>query len=136
MSIVDARVQVGDLVKDWRRINVSFTRARSKLIIFGSRRTLRAAPILAEFLELMEAQEWICNLPPRAHTSYSLQPVSLSYPRKRTAQDLGNLPGKENASSGAGVKKLKPLKRSLAESASGMANGRPILRDLIVNGAY
>ena len=135
MNTVDARVQVGDLVKDWRRINVSFTRARSKLIIFGSRRTLRAAPILAEFLELMEAQEWICHLPPRAHTLYGLQPVSLSYPRKRTAQDLGNLPGKENASSGA-VKKLKPLKRSSAESVGGMANGRPILRDLIVNGAY
>ncbi|KAJ7288322.1 AAA domain-containing protein [Mycena rebaudengoi] len=30
---------VGDLIKDWRRMNVPFTRARAKLIIFGSRKT-------------------------------------------------------------------------------------------------
>ncbi|KAI6011741.1 hypothetical protein BKA83DRAFT_326887 [Pisolithus microcarpus] len=29
--------QVGDLLKDWRKVNISSTRAQSKLIIIGSR---------------------------------------------------------------------------------------------------
>ena len=59
--------QIGDLLKDWRRINVSFTRARSKLIIFGSRKTLKTAPLLQEFFALMESRGWILALPPSAH---------------------------------------------------------------------
>lgn len=30
--------QIGDLLQDWRRLNVAFTRAKSKLIIIGSRK--------------------------------------------------------------------------------------------------
>jgi DNA replication ATP-dependent helicase Dna2 len=32
---------IGDLLKDWRRINVAFTRAKTKLIVVGSKRTLK-----------------------------------------------------------------------------------------------
>ena len=35
--------RVGDLLKDWRRINVAFTRARSKLLIVGSQATIAGA---------------------------------------------------------------------------------------------
>jgi hypothetical protein len=35
--------QIGRLLKDWRRINVAFTRAKMKLIIIGSGDTLRSA---------------------------------------------------------------------------------------------
>ena len=31
---------IGELLKDWRRVNVAVTRARSKLIIIGSKQTL------------------------------------------------------------------------------------------------
>lgn len=48
-------------------MNVSFTRARSKLVIFGSRSTLRGDPLLAQFFELMESQGWVYDLPPDAH---------------------------------------------------------------------
>jgi hypothetical protein len=37
------------LVKDWRRMNVSFTRARSKLIIIGSRKMLQSTPLPSHF---------------------------------------------------------------------------------------
>ncbi|KAF4610251.1 hypothetical protein D9613_010517 [Agrocybe pediades] len=53
---------VGNLLKDWRRINVSFTRARSKLVIFGSRKTLGREPLLQEFFDLMESKKWILQL--------------------------------------------------------------------------
>lgn len=55
--------QIGDLLKDWRRINVCLTRAKSKLIVFGSRPTLSHADILAQFFEVVEAKGWIYNLP-------------------------------------------------------------------------
>ncbi|KAF9010450.1 Dna2-domain-containing protein [Hymenopellis radicata] len=62
---------IGDLVKDWRRMNVSFTRARSKLIIFGSRKTLQGTPLLKEFFVLMESKDWILQLPAGAHASHA-----------------------------------------------------------------
>jgi DNA replication ATP-dependent helicase Dna2 len=40
-------------------MNVSFTRARAKLVIFGSRKTLQREPLLAQFFKLMEEQKWI-----------------------------------------------------------------------------
>ncbi|KAG0308743.1 Tripartite DNA replication factor [Dissophora globulifera] len=58
---------VGELLKDWRRINVAFTRAKKKLIVVGSRRTLQGSPVFERFLQLMERQRWILKLPPNAH---------------------------------------------------------------------
>ena len=34
-------VQVGNLLEDWRRINVALTRAKCKLIMIGNEKTLR-----------------------------------------------------------------------------------------------
>lgn len=45
--------KIGDLLRDWRRINVSFTRAKKKLVIFASAKTLNADPLFKEFLELV-----------------------------------------------------------------------------------
>ncbi|KZO94575.1 Dna2-domain-containing protein [Calocera viscosa TUFC12733] len=65
--------ELGDLLKDWRRINVSFTRARAKLVIVGSRSTLGASALLKEFLELMEGKGWIYALPAGAHLRHAEQ---------------------------------------------------------------
>nr|XP_031860000.1 uncharacterized protein CI109_004607 [Kwoniella shandongensis]KAA5527072.1 hypothetical protein CI109_004607 [Kwoniella shandongensis] len=54
---------VGDLLKDWRRINVSFTRSKKKLVIVGSGQTLRKGDaLLKDFLDLMEEKKWIKRL--------------------------------------------------------------------------
>ncbi|WVF72768.1 hypothetical protein IAT40_007586 [Kwoniella sp. CBS 6097] len=53
---------IGDLLKDWRRINVSFTRAKKKLVIFGSGSTLSRDPLLKDFLMLMHDKGWVMNL--------------------------------------------------------------------------
>ncbi|KAF9141112.1 Tripartite DNA replication factor [Mortierella sp. GBA39] len=60
----NAEQHVGELLKDWRRINVAFTRAKRKLVVFGSRHTLQGSPIFSQFLELMEQQDWIMSLTP------------------------------------------------------------------------
>jgi len=59
--------QVGDLLKDWRRINVAFTRAKRKLIVLGSVSTLGNSDVCREFLELLQKQQWIYSLPADAH---------------------------------------------------------------------
>ena len=56
---------VGDLLRDWRRVNVAITRARSKLLIVGSRSTLAASnvPVLENLIDCMAAKHWIYELP-------------------------------------------------------------------------
>lgn len=54
---------VGDLLKDWRRVNVAITRARSKLVVFGSRRTLRNNDLLNKFMALVDRKRWSLDLP-------------------------------------------------------------------------
>jgi DNA replication ATP-dependent helicase Dna2 len=110
-------------------MNVSFTRARSKLIIFGSRRTLQTAPLLQEFFELVESRGWILQLPPGADTLHPALAagVSTTAPKRAAADMELPLEGKENAlASGRPLKKPK-LKRA----EEGMLRGRPILRDLM-----
>ncbi|BGP34795.1 DNA replication endonuclease-helicase Dna2 [Rhodotorula toruloides] len=53
----------GDLLKDWRRINVCLTRAKSKLIIFGSRSTISHVQLMADFVRLVEAKGWVYEVP-------------------------------------------------------------------------
>ncbi|CDZ96213.1 DNA replication helicase [Phaffia rhodozyma] len=55
---------VGELLRDWRRINVAFTRAKSKLIIIGSSSTLSCDTLLARFLQLMKNNGRIASLNP------------------------------------------------------------------------
>ncbi|KAF9161405.1 Tripartite DNA replication factor [Actinomortierella ambigua] len=68
ISLVRSNVDqaVGELLKDWRRINVAFTRAKKKLVVFGSRSTLQGSPIFEKFLKVMEEQEWVLTLPAMA----------------------------------------------------------------------
>lgn len=58
--------QAGDLLKDRRRINVCLTRAKSKLIIVGSRSTVASAPVMQELLDVMHDRDWIYKLPAQA----------------------------------------------------------------------
>lgn len=64
---------VGDLLKDWRRVNVAVTRARSKLLIIGSRATLAGSevPILQGLTKLMHDKNWIIDLPSGVLDSHS-----------------------------------------------------------------
>jgi len=65
---------IGELLKDWRRINVAFTRAKTKLLVVGSRDTLKGngrdrngeEEMVARFVKLMEKNDWVFDLPKTA----------------------------------------------------------------------
>ncbi|KAK8065978.1 DNA replication ATP-dependent helicase Dna2 [Apiospora hydei] len=64
---------IGDLLKDWRRINVAFTRAKTKLLVVGSRSTLRGSgdsEMVSRFVRLMEERDWVYDLPADALDSH------------------------------------------------------------------
>ncbi|KAH9949710.1 Dna2-domain-containing protein [Amylocystis lapponica] len=121
--------QVGNLIKDWRRMNVSFTRARSKLIIFGSRSTLQTTPLLREFFDLMDGQGWILRLPADAH---ELHEFPEQCRKKRPAEDAD--PGADLSSSDPRENTRLSKKGRKSGMEEGLLRGRPILRDLVNDG--
>ncbi|KAG2136828.1 Dna2-domain-containing protein [Suillus cothurnatus] len=118
--------QIGDLLKDWRRVNVSFTRARSKLIIIGSRKTLNSTQLLSVFLTLMDERGWILTLPANAdakHPAFQSERCGIRSPAKRS---------KENGST-ASINEPLLKKPRTPRVEEGILKGRPILQD-VVNG--
>lgn len=56
--------EVGELLCDWRRVNVSITRARSKLVLVGSKKTLMGGgDVLTVLVGICEERGWMYNLP-------------------------------------------------------------------------
>lgn len=53
---------VGDLLKDRRRVNVALTRARSKLVILGSEKTLSGNELLRDIVALCREKDWVLDI--------------------------------------------------------------------------
>ncbi|KAJ2316408.1 DNA replication endonuclease-helicase Dna2 [Coemansia sp. RSA 2704] len=54
---------IGELLRDWRRINVAITRARDKLIMVGSRSTLARSPLLRAMVDILAADNCVVRIP-------------------------------------------------------------------------
>ncbi|EGY17951.1 DNA replication ATP-dependent helicase dna2 [Verticillium dahliae VdLs.17] len=139
---------IGDLLKDWRRINVAFTRAKTKLLVVGSRETLKGAghdEMLARFIGLMESKAWVYDLPAdaleshvsddaatQASTAAALSPVKARPGFGGPVKEIGGLKGfdKENQ---------RPEPRRAMAGERLLTKNRPITRDILndmTNGAY
>ncbi|XP_061089148.1 DNA replication ATP-dependent helicase/nuclease DNA2 isoform X1 [Conger conger] len=60
---------LGELLKDWRRLNVAITRAKHKLLMLGSIPTVQRYAPLEMLLAHLEREQMIYQLPPGAHKS-------------------------------------------------------------------
>lgn len=115
-------------MKDWRRMNVAFTRARSKLIIFGSRRTLQGTPLLKAFLHLMDERDWILALPSNAHEIHVIADLADSC-KKRPADDMTEPLSPDRKENTPTRPSKKGRKSAIAEE--GILKGRSLLKDLM-----
>lgn len=123
---------IGDLLKDWRRINVAFTRAKTKLLVVGSKATLGGAgkEMVARFVHLMEERSWILDLPADALGSHHFDEnltqslTQWKTPRKAGATALSpgkrrSPPGKATSPDGHGH---GPRKRLFGQVGAGKEN--------------
>lgn len=51
--------QLGELLKDWRRLNVAITRAKTKLLMLGSATTLRRYAPVEKLLNHLQQENMI-----------------------------------------------------------------------------
>ncbi|XP_077093323.1 DNA replication ATP-dependent helicase/nuclease DNA2 isoform X3 [Siphateles boraxobius] len=58
---------LGELLQDWRRLNVAITRAKHKLLMLGSAPTLHRYAPLEKLLRHLQQKDMIFQLPPAAH---------------------------------------------------------------------
>ena len=111
---------VGELLQDWRRVNVAFTRAKSKLVIFGSRSTIRDTHPLDEFVKLVELKGWVYQVP---HEAAVVSSSSRGSPRKEAKENIPPYGGKV-VKGGFGGKVMKI-------TGATVLKGRPMLRDIV-----
>lgn len=148
--------KVGDLLKDWRRVNVAFTRARTKLLIVGSKSTIVANDLLDKFVNLMNGKNWVYDLPKGAMDGHIWDETAAVMAATTTAtqSSLGMgrsgsngeilgwkkgvggrgvaMLGKENAGARGGRK--RPLKTGQLDVRA-MLERKPILRDILNDGS-
>lgn len=118
---------VGDLLRDWRRLNVTFTRAKSKLIIIGSRKTLETAEALNEFLKLIDSKGWVYNLPEGCIRQYEF-PMPLPTPQKTVSAKKQKTSQTQEALGSPTPKRSQGGRQVL--SAKALSN-RPLLSEVL-----
>jgi DNA replication ATP-dependent helicase Dna2 len=130
---------IGELLKDWRRINVAFTRAKTKLLVIGSRETLKgnnSEEMVAKFVGLMEEKGWIYDLPKGAVEMHCFVDMATQVTASGTSQvsttqwrpidektaRQSQYQDKENGK--PGPKRVRAGERALL-------SGKPVLRDIM-----
>ena len=109
----------GALLREIRRVNVAMTRAKAKLIIIGSKKTIGAIVELKKFIELLDSKNWIYELPTGCLTAYKFiakHPSILSPP-------LGSSTNSDIKNSRNGVKQITENSKIIQK--------KPILKQII-----
>ena len=132
---------VGELLKDWRRVNVALTRARTKLLVLGSKSTLVGNDLLRDFINLMEAKGWWYDLPSAATGAHVFEDaltqtsgkasaemkVEVNTGQPKRVRGGGQVPGegKENQKG-----RKMPAKQAKLD-VNALMGKRPVLRDIV-----
>ncbi|KAJ5640523.1 Dna2/Cas4 domain of unknown function DUF83 [Penicillium herquei] len=140
---------VGELMRDWRRVNVAFTRARTKLLVIGSRSTMRDGnDLLRKYVDLVDGKKWVYNLPQNAAENHVFESSALdALPSPQPAKAPGSTNKKDTSVnkdprdrdplSPLGSRQFNSSLRQPAKRGSKVLNGnrvlgnRPILQDIV-----
>jgi DNA replication ATP-dependent helicase Dna2 len=116
---------VGDLLRDWRRVNVACTRARSKLVVFGSKGTLGGSGVgvLEGFVDIVDKKGWVVDLPKDAAEGHVFE-EGFSQLSGRGTGRWGESPEKRKASVGWDSPEKKKSPRKGASPLKGRSLGR------------
>ena len=132
---------VGELLKDWRRVNVALTRARTKLLVLGSKSTLLGNELLRDFINLMEAKGWWYDLPSGATEAHVFEDAPTQISGKASAETKLEVNTGKPKTVGAGRQVLgegkenqkgrkMPAKQAKLD-VNALMGKRPVLRDII-----
>ncbi|KAF3053153.1 Tripartite DNA replication factor [Didymella keratinophila] len=138
---------VGELLKDRRRVNVALTRARSKLVIVGSEKTLSGNDLLRDIVGMCREKGWVLDLTSNmveghvfeeggTQTNQSPRKASLrkvvtrqeSPSKKRKA--LGDITGASQQSPKKQCGGRKVPETVFIAGRKGVLDGRPVLRNV------
>jgi DNA replication ATP-dependent helicase Dna2 len=146
---------VGDLLSDWRRINVTLTRARTKLIIVGSFQTIsHGTELLSQFCYMCAQRGWVYDLSEGAGQAHCFDewPTQTQAVRARVAKAESEMPDSdmEVGSNGQSPRKSNQRRKVLEKASSiqksntskvplkqgkidprRLLGKRPILRDIV-----
>ncbi|KAG7381794.1 Tripartite DNA replication factor [Phytophthora pseudosyringae] len=107
---------VGELLTDWRRINVALTRAKQKLLLVGSESTLSGGSALFHVLSaVIQEQQWGYKLPRDAVETLRQFAVSVAAPIEPDPEQ-GTTPGSRSSQTNNNVK-VSLLQRSAGSSS-------------------
>lgn len=119
---------VGDLLKDRRRVNVALTRARSKLVILGSEKTLSGNDLLRDIVGLCREKNWVLDITQDMIDSHAFN-EGLTQPTGKTQSvPLSHLAAPSKSPICSPTKKRKALGDITA--SGGHINTRPRKRSL------
>ena len=118
---------VGELLQDWRRVNVALTRAKTKLVIVGSFGTMsKGNELLGKLCRMIEQKNWKMDLKPGSldeHLFDSYGPSISDSALKKGPNSQTNLIEERRGTKTPGkVGKVNPGR---------LLNSRPILKDIV-----
>lgn len=136
---------IGDLLKDWRRINVAFTRAKTKLLVIGSVSTLKGSGgdgnMLSKFITLMEERSWILDMPSDALENHYFEDVMTTQLTTAPGTQVGMLPKAttKQKSPASGKENVRRAPRTATAGDKVLLKDKLITRDILnemTNGAF
>lgn len=135
---------VGELLRDWRRVNVAFTRARTKLLVVGSMSTLRDGnELLGKYVKLVSDRGWVYDLPKDAVDNHLFEDydIALSQTQQPLSPEQKKSPSRNKGARNPlspvqprqppkGIKKPEKRGARMMDTEKIMRQ-RPLLRDMM-----
>ena len=137
--------KIGELLRDWRRVNVAFTRAKCKLIVIGSRGTLLGCvngrkresvmegieeqgneEMVARFVRFMEGKGWIYDLPAGAQDMHCFEETATQTQLSAVSHTVA---GVWTATQGAMFKDIEGTAFKLGGKGATVGTERPVLEE-------